>query len=72
MKAKILKLSLVFTLLFSIVTPFVIYPALASNATSSVHIVKYDEDGTVLAETTKTYEWMRDNLPHQGDGETHY
>ena len=72
MKAKILKLSLVFTLLFSVVTPFVIYPVMASNATSSVHVVKYDEYGEVIAETTKTYEWMRDNLPHQGDGETHY
>ena len=72
MKAKTLKLSIVFTLLFSVVTPFVMYPVMASNATSSVHIVKYDEDGAVLAETTKTYEWMRDNLPHQGDGETHY
>ena len=72
MKAKILEIGIVFTLLFSIVTPFVICPVMASNATSSVHIVKYSEDGTVLAETTKTYEWLRDNLPHQGDGVTHY
>jgi hypothetical protein len=71
-KAKILEIGIVFTLLFSIVMPLVVYPVMASNATSSVHIVKYDEDGTVLAETTKTYEWLRDNLPHQGDGVTHY
>jgi hypothetical protein len=71
-KAKKVELVLVFTLLFSIVLPFVTYPAMASNATSSVHIVKYADDGTVLAETTKTYEWLRDNLPHQGDGVTHY
>jgi hypothetical protein len=45
---------------------------LAANATTSVHVVKYAADGTVLAETTKTYEWLRDNLPQQGDGETHY
>jgi hypothetical protein len=47
-------------------------PALAANATTSVHIVKYASDGTVLAETTKTYQWLRDNLPVQGDGLTHY
>jgi hypothetical protein len=52
--------------------PFAVFPVNASNATSSVHIVKYADDGTVLAETTKTYEWLRDNLPHQGDGVTHY
>jgi hypothetical protein len=45
---------------------------MASNATSSVHVIKYDHDGTILAETTKTYEWLRDNLPHHGDGVTHY
>lgn len=72
MRAKILELGLVLVLLFSIVLPFIVYPVLASNATSSVHVVKYDYDGTVLAETTKTYEWLRDNLPHQGDGVTHY
>jgi hypothetical protein len=47
-------------------------PVLAANATASVHIVKYASDGTVLAETTKTYQWLRDNLPQQGDGVTHY
>lgn len=72
MRAKILELGLVLVLLFSIVLPFIVYPVLASNATSSVHVVKYGYDGTVLAETTKTYEWLRDNLPHQGDGVTHY
>ncbi len=67
-----LKLTLVFALVFSVVMPFSMLPVMASNATSSVHIVKYADDGTVLAETTKTYEWLRDNLPHQGDGVTHY
>ena len=47
-------------------------PVLATNATSEVHIVKYDSDGNVVAETTKNYEWLRDNLPHHGDGVTHY
>lgn len=62
----------VLLLVFSVVMPFAVSPVRASNATSSVHIVKYADDGTVLAETTKTYEWLRDNLPHQGNGVTHY
>lgn len=49
-----------------------VIPALAANATTSVHIVKYADDGTVIAETTKTYEWLRDKLPVQGDGVMHY
>lgn len=72
MKVNVLALTLFFLLMFSVVMPFVVSPVWASNATSSVHIVKYDVDGAVLAETTKTYEWLRDNLPHQGDGVTHY
>jgi len=47
-------------------------PALAANATTSVHIVKYTSDGTVLSETTKDYQWLEKNLPVQGDGVTHY
>jgi hypothetical protein len=61
-----------FLLVLSVMMSFVVSPVRASNATTSVHIVKYADDGTVLAETTKTYEWLRDNLPHQGDGVTHY
>jgi len=72
LKVNVLALTLFFLLMFSVVMPFVVSPVWASNATSSVHIVKYDVDGAVLAETTKTYEWLRDNLPHQGDGVTHY
>jgi hypothetical protein len=45
---------------------------LAANATTSVHIVKYDATGSITDETTRSYEWLRDNLPVQGDGETHY
>ncbi|MBT8508660.1 hypothetical protein AZH53_09610 [Methanomicrobiaceae archaeon CYW5] len=42
-------------------------------ATTEVHIIKYDEDGTtVLAETTVDYHWMEANLPVMGDGVTHY
>jgi hypothetical protein len=47
-------------------------PVLAAEATTSVYIARYDADGTVLAETTRTCQWLRDNLPVQGDGLTHY
>jgi len=47
--------------------------ALAAGATSSVHIVKYAEDGvTVVDEETVSYQWMEKNLPKCGDGVTHY
>jgi hypothetical protein len=48
------------------------WPALAADPTTSVHVVKYAADGSVVAETTRTYEWLRDNLPVHGDGVTHY
>lgn len=42
-------------------------------ATTELHIVKYANDAsTVIKETTVTWQWMRDNLPVQGDGVTHY
>ncbi len=45
----------------------------AAGATSSVHVVKYSEDGvTVVDEETVTYRWMEKNLPKLGDGATHY
>jgi hypothetical protein len=47
-------------------------PALAAQATTSVHVVKYAADGTMMAESTRTYQWLRDNLPVRGDGATHY
>ncbi|MCW4015046.1 MAG: argininosuccinate synthase [Candidatus Bathyarchaeota archaeon] len=71
MKTKILELTLILTLIVSVI-PFTVYPVMASNATSSVRIVKYAADNTIISETTKTYEWLRDNLPQQGDGVTHY
>ena len=44
-----------------------------SAATSSIHIVKYANDGTtILSEKTLTYQEMKDSLPVQGDGSTHY
>jgi hypothetical protein len=71
MKLKIVNATVLFLLMFSILS-LSIAPAMAANSTSSVHVVKYDADGNIVAETTKTYEWLQDNLPHQGDGETHY
>ena len=42
-------------------------------ATTSIHIVRYANDGTtILNETTKTYQWLESNLPVIGDGITHY
>ncbi len=47
-------------------------PVLSANATTSVRVVKYAVDGSVMAETTKSYQWLEKNLPVQGDGVTHY
>jgi len=45
----------------------------ASTEASSVHIIKYDTDGTtILNETNATYLWMKANLPVIGDGTTAY
>ena len=42
-------------------------------ATTSIHIVKYANDGTtILNETTKSYQWLQANLPILGDGTIHY
>jgi hypothetical protein len=47
--------------------------ALATSPTTSITIIKYDTDRTtILDEQTVTWEWMKDNLPVQGDGVTHY
>jgi hypothetical protein len=46
---------------------------LAAGATTEIHIVKYEVDGsTILSETTVSYQWMEKNLPVYGDGVTHY
>ncbi len=44
----------------------------AAGQTTSVHLVKQAEDGSVMNETTVTYEWMEENLPVYGDGIVHY
>ncbi len=42
-------------------------------ATTSIHIVRYANDGTtILDETTVDFRWMEANLPVYGDGITHY
>jgi len=44
-----------------------------AGGTVSVKITKLAKDGTtVLEQKTVTYQWMRDNLPVMGDGNTHY
>ena len=49
------------------------FPVMAAEPTTSVQIVKYaQDDTTVLAEETVSYQWMEDNLPVYGDGTTHY
>jgi len=54
----------------SLILTFVV-PVIA--ATTSIHIVKYANDGTtILAEKTLTIQEMESTLPVQGDGSTHY
>jgi len=43
-----------------------------ADPTTEVHVIKYAEDGTILVETTVSYQWMEENLPVYGDGVTHY
>lgn len=48
-------------------------PVLASDPTTTITINKYDTDGeTVIDQVTVDYEYMKDNLPVQGNGITHY
>ncbi|NOR47565.1 MAG: argininosuccinate synthase [Methanosarcinaceae archaeon] len=44
----------------------------AAGPTSEVYVVKYAANGTIIHETTVTYQWMEANLPVYGDGVTHY
>ncbi len=53
--------------------PTLVMPRTAMAATTSVNIVKYAADGTtVLAQTSRTYQQMRDGMTVLGDGTTHY
>jgi len=52
---------------------FLTLPVQAQAATTEVHVVKYDSDGTtILNETNVTYQWMEANLQIIGDGTTAY
>jgi len=63
----------IFLLLALLVPVFPVQSVLAAGATSSVHVVKYAENGiTVVDEQTVNYQWMEKNLPKFGDGVTHY
>ena len=64
------KRSITLIALFIIILTFAA-PSMA--ATTQLHIVKYANDRTtILSEKTLTYQEMRDTLPVQGDGTTHY
>lgn len=64
------KKSLLIVIAFSLILTCSM-PAL--SATTEIHIVKYANDrSTIVAEKTLTYQEMRDTLPVQGDGSTHY
>ena len=53
--------------------PVLTRPDTAMAATTSVSIIKYAADGTtVLAQTSRTYQQMRDGMTVLGDGTTHY
>jgi PKD repeat protein/DMSO/TMAO reductase YedYZ molybdopterin-dependent catalytic subunit len=57
---------------FILVAVLIIAPAMGA-ASTSVHIIKYANDGTtIINETTKDFQWMEANLPVLGDGVTHY
>jgi hypothetical protein len=65
--------SLVMVLVMAVVPLLPFSAVLAASPTTSITVIKYDVDGaTILNQTTVTWEWMRDNLPVQGDGVTHY
>ncbi len=53
--------------------PVLTRPDTAMAASTSVNIIKYAAGGTTaLAQTSRTYQQMRDTMPVLGDGTTHY
>ncbi len=46
--------------------------AQAAGATTSVRLVRFAVDGTMLEEKMVSYQWMEENLKIYGDGKTHY
>ena len=64
---------LVFGIAIAVIVCALTFPVHAAEPTTSVHIIKYASDGaTILNETAVTYEWMKTNLPVQGDGITEF
>ena len=74
LRIRLLLLMLGIAVLLNIIAPQVsAQTTVTSGATTSVHLVKYANDGsTILAEKTVSYQWMEENLPVQGDGVVHY
>ncbi len=64
------------TLLSALLIPLVAILGTTTDVyavTTTLHVTKYDAEGiNVTAEKAVNYEWLRDNLPVQGDGKTHY
>ena len=73
MKRRTLAVMLCLALLLSALSTVAFPTPALADGTTEVQVVRYAVDGTtVLEETTVTWEWMRDNLPVYGDGDTHY
>ncbi|MEA1906125.1 MAG: PGF-CTERM sorting domain-containing protein [Euryarchaeota archaeon] len=60
------------TLLLFLLLLLLCATSLAAGQTESVRVVRCAGDGSVLNETTVTYQRMEANLPVYGDGTTHY
>jgi hypothetical protein len=43
-----------------------------SSVTTSLSVSKYDAHDNLTGTTTRTYQWLAENLPVQGDGKTQY
>lgn len=63
---------LVVTALFLFLGALIAVPASAAPTTELTITKLANDEKTVLDQKTVTWEWMRDNLPVQGDGETTY
>ncbi len=69
-KERLIRRGCILTILFGFL---MIISLPVTAATTSIHIVRYANDGTtVLNETTKSYQWLQSNLPILGDGTIHY
>jgi len=62
----------VFTVLFLVVLAITTIFTVCADPTTEVCVAKYASDGSLLNETTVSYQWMETNLPIYGDGIFHY